>query len=94
MKRGNSDIFDHSCNLYPHYLDTVLDGLQFIKVGKKNKTKGTMYQFFTVQAVYIVMILLILVLILPWRMIYFYHGVYTIVIEGSQSYLIRDVPSQ
>ena len=46
MERGCSDTFDHYCNLYTHYLDTVLDGLEVIKVGEENQDKGDYISIF------------------------------------------------
>ena len=39
MDHDYSGFFDHACNHYSHYLDTVIDGLEVLKVGEKPKTK-------------------------------------------------------
>lgn len=40
LEQNYSQFFDTSCSKYPHYLDTVLDGLEVIKVEYDEWEKG------------------------------------------------------
>ena len=39
LEHNYSKFFDHACNTYSHYLDTVIHGLEVIKVGEIPETE-------------------------------------------------------
>ena len=46
-----SGIFDYSCNQYTHYLDTVLNGLEGIRVGEKEKDNNDYISIFHISGI-------------------------------------------
>ena len=50
MNHNYGEVFDIACSKYPHYLDTVIDGLEVIKVGKEKWNEEDESKFVSVHS--------------------------------------------